>query len=284
MRAFAASTLVALTGSVAFGLAIPKPASVLTGLVSDERGLPVVGAAVTLPAMKQSVFSNDSGYYRLEGVPAGVIEVRVRQIGYRESSEVLTIPSGVGTVEHNVVLRSVATLDTIEVTAGAGLRDFEENRRIGLGRFLGAADMEKMGHRRLPEILASIGVKSFRIGSRAWIGSSRSVRSMGLASGGRMSNCTTLEGYPVREADRNDPKKNPGCGCFAQVWLDDVLLFSGDERGEVPDINRLAPSSFEAIEYYQSAAQTPMRYSRLNSECGVLVLHTRRTPGSVKRQ
>ena len=45
---------------------------------------------------------------------------------------------------------------------------------------------------------------------------------------------------------------------------------------EVPNINRFSPMDLEAVEYYASAAQTPARYSGLNSQCGVLVLHTRR--------
>ncbi len=35
----------------------------------------------------------------------------------------------------------------------------------------------------------------------------------------------------------------------------------------------------EAIEFYSSPAQTPSKYSRLNSRCGVYVIHTRRPPG-----
>jgi hypothetical protein len=40
------------------------------------------------------------------------------------------------------------------------------------------------------------------------------------------------------------------------------------------DINSIPVATIEAIEYYASAAQTPTKYSVLNSQCGVLVIHT----------
>jgi hypothetical protein len=43
------------------------------------------------------------------------------------------------------------------------------------------------------------------------------------------------------------------------------------------DLNTITPESIEAIEYYAGAAQTPVKYSRLGSNCGVLVIWTRRS-------
>jgi hypothetical protein len=42
------------------------------------------------------------------------------------------------------------------------------------------------------------------------------------------------------------------------------------------DINSIPVASIEAIEYYATAAETPMKYATLNSECGVLVIHSLR--------
>jgi len=96
--------------------------------------------------------------------------------------------------------------------------------------------------------------------------------------------CNTLEGFPVSSREFLDPKKNPGCGgCYPPVYLDDMVLYNGDEGGVVPDLSTFAPHQLEAVEYYKSAAQTPLKYSRLNSQCGVLVLHSRRTFGGTKQ-
>lgn len=69
----------------------------------------------------------------------------------------------------------------------------------------------------------------------------------------------------------------PAVGPF---YLDDLPLFTGRANTEVPDINRFLPSQVEAVEYYASAAQAQAlaRYSGLNSQCGLLGVHTRRNP------
>ena len=281
MRATTA-LLVSAIGIVSLGATWNPRAAVLYGVVSDASGAPMTGAEVSLPALQLSALTNDSGKFRFAEVPAGSHEMRVRRVGFLEFTSLVDVPAS-GAVERNVTLRPVQTLTPIEVTADAGLREFEENRRIGFGKFMTRAELEKQEHRKLPEILEAVGVKSYKIGLNAWVGASRAVRSMGLAANGRMAQCPELEGKRVRQEDRNKPDKDPGCGCWAQVWMDDILLYNGDERGVVPDINRIMASSLEAVEYYKSAAQTPMKYSRLNSQCGVLVLHTRRTPAKAKQ-
>jgi len=247
----------------------------VAGVVRTGSGVPVAGAQVTIPALSKSALSTDSGEYQFSDVPAGKYTIRARKIGFVEFEDSVVVPTE-GNLTRHIALRSVRTLEAVEVIADAGLSGFEDNRRIGLGKFLTRADLEPMEQRKMAEILQFIGAGSLRNGSRAWVGSSRGIRSFGQPGSGGFGNCTQLEGSTVRDRDLSDPKKNPGCGCFAPIWLDDFLLYSGDERGLVPDINRISPATIEAIEYYKSAAQAPLKYSRLNSQCGVLVLHSRR--------
>ena len=253
--------------------AVDQRAAVLQGVVTDAGGNRIAGAEVALPALSLSGFTNDTGGFRIPGVRPGNQEITVRRLGFQSVSEAWLVPDS-GTVERRYTLSAVPTLTAVEVSAPA-MSDFEENRRLGLGKFLTRDDIRKKEQLQLPEILQAIGVPSFRLGSRAWAGSSRSVRAMSL---GRVSNlkCSFLEGREVKDEDRDNPDKNPGCGCYAQVYLDEMPLYRGEQGGVVPDLSMIAPSSIEAVEYYKSAAQTPMKYSRLNSQCGVLVLHTRR--------
>ena len=44
------------------------------------------------------------------------------------------------------------------------------------------------------------------------------------------------------------------------------------------NVNDFGVRSIEAVEYYASAGQVPSMYSRINSTCGVFVIHTRRSP------
>ena len=79
--------------------------------------------------------------------------------------------------------------------------------------------------------------------------------------------------------------------CYAQVYLDGILMFSGRKSLEpaaapgMPrqmrfdplfDINTISPEAIEAIEYYATPASVPMKYGRDGSDCGVVVIHTRR--------
>lgn len=77
------------------------------------------------------------------------------------------------------------------------------------------------------------------------------------------------------------------CGCYAQIYLDNalmnplVLILDKQRRryrATPPfDVNSIPSAMIEAIEWYAGGAQTPMKYSRLDSGCGVLVIHSRRT-------
>jgi hypothetical protein len=58
---------------------------------------------------------------------------------------------------------------------------------------------------------------------------------------------------------------------------DNVKLPRSGMRATPPfNVNSIPPTQIEAVEWYAGAAQTPARYSGLGSECGVLLIHTRR--------
>jgi len=44
------------------------------------------------------------------------------------------------------------------------------------------------------------------------------------------------------------------------------------------DINTIATEQLDALEYYRSAAETPPKYSGSATQCGILVLWTKRSP------
>ncbi len=83
-------------------------------------------------------------------------------------------------------------------------------------------------------------------------------------------------------------KRAPLWDCYALVYVDDHLVFRGQKTGggrgsgasqvwePLFDINSVPVAEIEAIEYYASAAETPLKYSVLNSQCGVVVIHTLR--------
>jgi hypothetical protein len=151
------------------------------------------------------------------------------------------------------------------VTATSVLPSFEEHRRLGLGHFVTRAELEKHQVRRVSDVLAQtpgVAVVS-GIAHHAWIATSRGARSLNPKTC-QLDQADLLQGARA-------------CVCYAQVYLDEALVYSGKEGEPLFDVNRLYPNEIEAMEYYASPARTPLKYSRLDSPCGVLVIHTRRT-------
>jgi len=241
-------------------------AAVFSGVVlTDSTHSPIANAEVSLPVVGKTVMTDATGAFRITGITPGPQQVRVRHLGYGVIDTQLEFVAD-ETLNRSIYLSRVTVLDSVFTTGATtrdfGMESFEENRRIGLGHFFTRDDIAKFDGGHLSEVLAqSPGVKIItgRVG-HAWIASSRGFMSLGGKS--------TL--------DKVDSANNARPGmCYAQVYLDDMLMYSGGSPG-LFDINSIPPSTVEAIEYYAGAAQLPAKYLRLNAPCGVVVIHTRR--------
>lgn len=234
----------------------------LRGRIIDSVGAPLSGAEISLPALSMRTAGNDSGHFQIDRIPAGKHEVIVRHLGYSPEVFHLTFAE-TDTIDRQVALRRVQRLETVEVQAANLIPSFEEHRRLGLGTFITRAELAPQEGRKLSEVIAQIrGIRLHHsLSARTYVYSSRrpvtSIRPRLMGDG--------TEGAP-RGA------------CYAQVYLDAMIVFRGSEGETLFDINAIPPSSIEAIEYYAGPATTPPKYSKLNSQCGVLVIHTRRSP------
>jgi Carboxypeptidase regulatory-like domain/CarboxypepD_reg-like domain len=232
------------------------------GTVTDSAGRPVITADVSLPGLSKSTATDAGGAFRIDGVPAGTQHVLVRRLGYRAIDTSLVF-SADRTVQRRFELVRAVTLDSVIVTESAvdnRMWSFDENRRVGLGHFLTRAELAKLeGGLSTAAILESIpglGVARSKVGNRSWVTSSRSRR--------------------LVQPDGNSHQLGANSSCYSQVYLDDVLMYNSRDGEALFDANSISPSEIEAIEYYASAADTPARYSGLNSTCGVLVIWTLR--------
>ena len=84
-------------------------------------------------------------------------------------------------------------------------------------------------------------------------------------------------GSPIYIHDPGERSRGVVAGCYARVYLDDALLNPTSPADPV-DLSTFTAKGIKAIEYYDGASQTPNQYARLNSNCGMLVIHTRRSP------
>ena len=265
MRCGVIAALVMVVGR-ALAQAGPAPSAALSGRVLAEGTLaPIARAEISIPVLDVVEVSNEHGAFAFKRIPKGKHFLEVRALGRSPLRMILEI-GDTGRVVRDFVLKAVASLDTVNVVASAVVPSFEEHRATGLGQFFTRADLEKQKGRKLGDILSQTrGVRVLRGNANAaWLTSSRGPRSIG-GSG--------------RNVDQAEYRKGARNGeCYAQVYLDAMLIYKSSRiaNDELFDLNTVAAEQIEAIEYYSGPASTPLMYSRLNTECGVLVIHTRR--------
>jgi len=260
--------------------------AVFTGIVvTDSTRAPIVGAEVSLPDLGKSVVTDARGEFRLSGIPAGEQRVVVRRLGYGAADTRVSFQNA-ETVERRVVLGRAVMLEPVTVSASPferAMASFEQNKRVGLGHFMMRADIAKYDGMKLAGVLAQIpGLELIAgRGAGAWVTSRRAPRPLcppgqvgtpdNPTAAGR---CLMSHGYYIPYRDEAD--RGVKIACYAQVWLDGVLVNGIKEPAEPFDINDIAPERIEAMEFYTGAAETPLKYSRTGSACGVLVIWTRR--------
>jgi len=264
-------------------------------VVADSTGAPLSGADVSLPQIGLLTLANDRGAFRLSDIPPGTYDVLVRRVGYGQLATSVVFPAR-RIVDRRVVLSKLQSLDTVVVEAESPIAEFEANRKLGLGHFMTRAQLDKLKGQPMAGVLSEVKGVGIVFGhsSHSYIGSTRSTSSMSIQQGyNKMKGSTPPPGKTMLDMMREGgflpphiwcPEANAmteatglKCGCYAQVYLDRMLLNPG-EPTEPFDVNSISPDLIEAVEYYSSSSQTPMRYQARNASCGVLVLHRRRAP------
>jgi len=157
------------------------------------------------------------------------------------------------------------TLDSVTVTAARPmLSEFEERRAAKMGHFLTRLDLAKDEARALPDILAQLpGLDIARDGGRAWVVSGRGAVVTSLRA--------PRPARPARDGASDDSRR----ACYADVYVNGVHMYQGKEGEVLFDVSTMSPAMVEGIEFYASAAQTPVKYSRGGAPCGTLLIWTR---------
>ena len=196
-------------------------------------------------------------------------------MGYSPAELRVTL-SGGETVERTIRLSRVVALDSVVVRAEprAAIPSFEENRKRGLGHFFTRAQLANLEGSRMSAVLSQMpGLNITTIGTAAWVVSNRGTKTL------QNRRCPERENEPGAIQATRETGRQIACTCYPVVYVNDAMIYRGAGANDlVPNVNRFDVASIEAIEFYASPAQTPLKYSTLNSSCGVLVFHTRRTP------
>lgn len=240
--------------------------AVFTGAVfADSTQRPIAGAEIMVAGAAAPVLTNDAGKFRLSDVSPGQHRVLVRRLGFGPLDTTITFATN-RTVDRRIYLRRVVTLDSVTVTAEpVVIRSFEEHRARGLGHFLTREQIAKQEGRRLGDVLRELpGVNVVSgTGNHGWVTSSRVAVQTRQGSAWALHWADSLAGAPAGL-------------CYVRVYLDNAMVYRGRPREPLFDVNSIAPAQVEAIEYYSSRMQAPARYSGSESECGVLVIWTRK--------
>lgn len=245
-----------------------QPRGALAGVVRDTAGFPLQLVTVTAAApTPHTAFTDSAGAFALADVPAGLLRVAFRRIGFAPAQFTLLIEPG--DTSHVVVELTAVSfeLDTIRVAGENVHRELEvagfyERMRqaregAGVGRFLTPEEVDQLRNLRLTtHILEAAGVRTM---SNAFpVGSSNIVLNGALRSflTGPCQMALFVDGNEIDAGTYyHDPSRR---------------------RAEPGGINAFVhPREILAIEIYQSASGTPQRFQSVHSAlCGSIVIWT----------
>lgn len=119
MRLIRRTVLIATTLAVAGASRAALAQTELTGRVVDQTGQPIIGATVTLTAIRYSVKTDTEGRFRFAGTPGSTMNLRLQAPGYRDDTASVVLPRG-RTMSKDFVMISEAVPEVL--TGGPTLR------------------------------------------------------------------------------------------------------------------------------------------------------------------
>ena len=251
-RAVVLALVIAAAPGVA-GSQSAKSAGVLFGVVRDSAGAKLARVDVLVLEANQRALSNDSGVYRITGLPPGALHVRFRRIGFAAETTMVSMAAG-ETKELLFALTHVggaAELDAMLVTdrMRGKMGPFYTRRARGLGAFITRSELEARHPLSLSELLRyvpGVGVQQKMAGEPQPVRMQRSVNN-------------TIQG-----------------DCVVRLYVDGQRY----DRGNVDDFH---PTIVEGIEVYRSAAEIPAEFRTGDAACGVISIWTR-DPEAARRR
>lgn len=246
----------------------PTNTATLAGTVlTDSTEKPIFNAEIAIAVLQLTVRTDSAGNFTMAGITPGRYTVAVRAVGFAA----LSMPMTFGTrerVEADLLLRAAPqTLDRVDVTAvkGSGnhprIAEFDERRKVGLGKFITQDEFDKESNRKLVDILTGKfgGLGSTTFGNRRALISNRGLGSVSMLPRG----------------DATDAALGAKTRCYVQVIVDGILRY-GSRKGEpLLDIDTIDPAQIAAAEYY-TVSQLPAQFNvGGGAPCGTLVVWLR---------
>ena len=218
---------------------------VVSGIVTDSTGVPVLGAEVSIKGLAHSSITDQGGVFLLGGLAIGPALLSVRRMGFAPATVPVTISETTLRAEDlKVVLSPLPTVLTPvlvssrRVTYTGRLAGYYQRleKRSG-GYFITRDQIDRENPRTLSQLLLHVpGTAPYK--GRAG--------SQGIRMRGRL--------------------------CWPLVWIDGTPM----PAGEV-DLDAFAPQTIHGIELYPGSTTAPSRFilGRVDNSCGTIVLWSR---------
>ncbi len=225
--------------------------AVVSGIVMDSIGAPLAGVSVSVSGIPITSSTDESGKFRLSGVPAGQANLRVRRLGFTPVDRSVNTTSGQSLEGVEIRMATVpSTLSAVIINASrpqytgrlAGF--YQRMERRSSGHFISRDEIDRKNYRQLSQLLRTVpGVNSV---------------ALKVGNGIRMR----------------------GRGCRPLVWIDGVPM----PAGEV-DLDAFPTNTLQGIELY-AEANPPSELQGLGSvsNCGTIALWSRGPDTEVRQQ
>jgi iron complex outermembrane receptor protein len=129
----------------------------ITGVISDENGLPLKDAHVHIA--NKTTSTNTNGSYVLSGIPIGKQKLYISYIGYNAIEEILEISADL-TINRQMTI-DITKLDTVVIQQNTNSKSESSNEQI-----LKSATIEKFSNQTLGDALKEVsGVSILKTGS-----------------------------------------------------------------------------------------------------------------------
>jgi len=263
-------------------LATPLSAQTLRGKVIDAA----TGAAVPAAAVRALSEGRDVGRGRTAAdgtfsfqlrAPA-TVRIEAQRTGYR-TTVTGDLPVGLReTVDVEVKLSAEAiAIEPLRVTArvepprrrSLELSGFYGRERQGIGKYLRREDFENRGNQNLAQVLSRVqGTAIYYAGPNQFIYFPRN----GSPGVPPLSVRPSATSGGEATSGRRKPPTNV---CLPRLFVDGVRVTYDTEN----DINAVvSPGQVEAIEVFRGPSEIPVQYNDNNSQCGVILIWTRKEP------
>jgi hypothetical protein len=223
-------------------------------VVAAESGQPLPLARVTIGQGEEARMSGEDGSFEFSDVPIGPLTLTASLFGYADAHGGVVMGGG-QTLDLEVRLSprpielEPIVVEAVSLDIGDGmLADVRRRADWGWGTVLLTEELEDRTKRasRTTDILQEYGAR--------------------------------VTG--IRETDRSLSLRRAGCG--PTVYVDGIKLTRGSRAGggggveSAQAANLVHPMDIAAIEIYRGPAETPGEFLDSNSQCGVILLWTRR--------